>query len=104
MGHGQRTPGDGSNCRPKAQEPRVVETSPATHHPKTTARGDVCCVWVTNDREVYNPQMRLNMLTEQGKQRSLFQGLQTSQVVRLATMHDHQEWTEASYKGVCYCT
>ena len=34
------------------------------------------------------------MLTEQGEQRSLFQGLQTSQGVRLATMHDHQEWTE----------
>ena len=34
---------------------------------------------------------RLNMLMEQGEQHSLFQGLQTSQGVRLATMHDHQE-------------
>ena len=31
------------------------------------------------------------MLMEQGEQHSLFQGLQTSQGVKLATMHDHQE-------------
>ena len=31
------------------------------------------------------------MLMEQGEQHFLFQGLQTSQAVRLATMHDHQE-------------
>ena len=31
------------------------------------------------------------MLMEQGEQHSLLQGLQTSQAVRLATMHDHQE-------------
>ena len=35
-----------------------------------------------------SPQMRLNMLMEQGQQHSLFQGLQT---LRLATIHDHQE-------------
>ena len=37
------------------------------------------------------PANRLNMLMEQGEQHFLFQGLQTSQAVRLATMHDHQE-------------
>ena len=31
------------------------------------------------------------MLMEQGEQHSLCQGLQTSQDVNLATMHDHQE-------------
>ena len=31
------------------------------------------------------------MQTEQGEQHTLFQGLQTSRGVRLATMHDHQE-------------
>ena len=30
-------------------------------------------------------------MTEQGEQHTLFQGLQTSQGVRLATMNDHQE-------------
>ena len=35
--------------------------------------------------------MRLNMLTEQGEQHSLSQDLRTSQGVKLATMHDHQE-------------
>ena len=37
---------------------------------------------------LYNPQMRLNKLTEQGEQS---QDLRTSQGVKLATMHDHQE-------------